>query len=640
MRPATLLVLRLTRIAGFPRYLIGALLWAPVSVLPLAGGLVLQAIFDRIGAHRGVTLEDSLRLCAVFVGVEAVRGLIMVIAWVYGTYWWDAAVTVLRANLLRSILTARGPAARRLPHSSGEAMARLRDDVSDLVQLTDDIVSLAGATLFSVAALVVMAAIDPVVTLVLLVPMITIGVLNRILRGLVQRLHRRARVLGAVVTAFIGDAFAGVLAIKTAGAEDAVLERLRAQNRARRDAAVKDRLATDMLDTATGTTVEISIGLVLLLSASAMRRGEFTVGDLALFTSYAGWLAALPRTAGSMLSRLPQAAVAVERLGRLMAPHEDARDLSRASGVWFKRNPPATATATSSPGRDDALRVIEARGLSVHFGTGREGQGNGDARARGQGLYAVGLRVERGSFTVITGAVGSGKTTLVRALLGLVPLDAGTITWNGRHVEDPGTFLVPDRAAYAGQVPRLFSESLRENLLLGRPADDERIGLALELAALEQDVAGMPDGLDTVVGPRGVRLSGGQVQRATAARALVRAPDLLVVDDLSSALDVATEKLLWERIAAAARDGSGPGTLLVVSHRRAALERADQVVVLDRGRVAGRGTLGELLADCPEMRRLWDEESLAEAGEQAPPRPLARGAGRGGPRSRIDEGGS
>ncbi|MEW9533864.1 ATP-binding cassette domain-containing protein [Microbispora sp. NPDC049125] len=601
MRPVTLVTTRLTRIAGLPRYVIGALLWAPVSVLPLVDGLVLRELFDRISGHRAAGLEESLWLCAALVGMDVIRGVMLVVAWTYGTYWWDAAATVLRANVLRSVLTAPGPAARRLPRSSGEAVARLRDDVHDLVQLTDDAVPLAGAAVFSTAALVIMASIDPLITLVLVIPTVAVGALTTLLSGVIRRLHRRARMLGAAVTAHIGDMFAGVLAIKTAGAEDAALERLREHNRRRRDAAVKDRLATDMLDTVTGTTIEVGIGLVLLLAAPAMRGGDFTVGDLALFTSYAGWLTALPRTAGSMLSRLPQAAVAVERLGRLMAPYEDDRDLSRGTGVWFKGEPPAAATP---PDHGDALEVVEARGLTArHDGGG--------------GVHAVDLRITRGSFTVITGAVGSGKTTLVRALLGLMPADAGTITWNGLPVEDPGTFLVPGRAAYASQVPRLFSETLRENLLLGWPAGDDRIGLALELAALEDDVARMPDGLETVVGPHGVRLSGGQAQRATAARALVRAPDLLVVDDLSSALDVATERLLWSRIAGASRDGRGPGTLLVVSHRRPALERADQIIVLDRGRVAGRGTLGELLEGCPEMRRLWSEEATAEAWEQA-----------------------
>ncbi|WP_020574098.1 ABC transporter ATP-binding protein [Actinopolymorpha alba] len=583
-------------------YVAGGLLWAAFLVVPLLTGLVLKALFDQLSGHREATLDASLWLCAIFVAIEATRGAILWLALTVWPRWWNSVATTLRANALSSILTARGPAATRLPHSSGEAVSRFRDDVHDVAMLTDNAVDLFGAVIFGASAFVIMSTIDPVITLVLVLPLSVVLVLSRVLSDVIRRIHSRARQLGAAVTAFIGETFSGVLAIKTAGAEEAVLERLREHNRRRRQAAVKDRLAMDLLDTATGATVELSIGLVLLLAAPAMRRGDFTVGDLALFTSYIGWLTALPRIVGRMLYRVPQAAVATERLTRLMAEHESADHLSRRTGVWFDGDPPPVLEEI--PARDDPLKVIEARGLTVRHGDSE------------RGLEAADLRIERGSFTVVTGAVGAGKTTLVRAFLGLLPVESGTVSWNDERIDDPGTFLVPDRAAYAGQVPRLFSESLRENLLMGWPVDDPALDRALELAALEQDLAEMPEGLDTVVGPRGVRLSGGQVQRATAARALVRSPELLVVDDLSSALDVETEQLLWDRIADAAKDGRGPATLLVVSHRRAALERADQIVVLDRGRVVGTGSLPELLRTCTEMRRLWDEELVVEAEEQ------------------------
>ena len=220
---------------------------------------------------------------------------------------------------------------------------------------------------------------------------------------------------------------------------------------------------------------------------------------------------------------------------------------------------------------------------------------------------------------------------MLRALLGLLPWDAGEVRWNGRPVEDVGTFFVPPRCAYTAQVPRLFSEALRANILMGLPGDKADIAAALRLAVLEADVAAMPEGLDTLVGPKGVRLSGGQVQRAAAARMFVPEAELLVLGDLSSALDVETERLLRERLFAAGdgRGGSrtaptgacgggvGGGsrtapTCLVVSHRRVALRRADQIIVLKDGRVEARGTLDQLLESCKEMQRLWKGDTGEE----------------------------
>jgi ATP-binding cassette subfamily B protein len=584
------------------RYFGGGLLWVLLFLSPVLSGLVLKGIFDQLSGGRAVSLEATLWLCAALVGVELIHGAIFWVAIMIWSYWWIGAETTLRVNVLRSVLTAPGPAATRLPRSSGEAVSRFRDDVLDLTRLTDNLVDVTGAVVFSTTAFAIMAAIDPVITVALVVPLLVVMLLNRMLGAAIQRVHARARQLGATVTEFIGEMFAGVLALKTSGAEPAALARLREHNQRRRGAAVRDRLLVDTVDTVTAATIDVSVGLVLLLAAPAMRRGDFTIGDFALFTSYIGWLTILPRFLGRILYRVPQGIVATERLTRLMTPHENADHLSRRSQLWFGATEPPPAMPRR-PERLDPLRVLEARGLTVRY------------PESDRGVLGVDIRVERGSFTVVTGAVGAGKTTLVRGLLGLLPLDGGTVTWNGQRVDDPGTFLVPDRVAYASQVPRLFSESLQENLLLGWPAGSADLQHAVGLATLDRDLAEMPDGLDTVVGSRGVRLSGGQVQRATAARALVRTPDLLVVDDLSSALDVETEQLLWEGLAEAAKDGRGPATLLVVSHRRAALERADRVVVLDRGRVVGAGPLDQLLQTCPEMRRLWSEELVVEAEE-------------------------
>ena len=553
------------------RYYLGGFLWVIVVAFPVLTGLVLKALFDRFSEGTAAPLSQIAWLLLLFVVIDVTRQGIMWLAIAVWPYWWNSVQTLLRANVLRSILCAPGPAAGRLPASSAEALNRFRDDVEDIVLLTDIWVDLCGDAVFAAIALAIMFSIDARVTLVVVIPLVAIIAGTRMLSDRIKAAHSAARSAAADVSEQLGGLFSGVLTIKAAGAEDAAIGRLRERNAIRRTLEVRARLLTDLLDTLTASSVELSTGLVLLLVAPSMRSGAFTVGDLALFTAYVGWLAGLPRRVGRMLYRQRQASVSGARLIRLLTEREDERSLVEHRPVYFRELAPA---APAPPAVDDPFECLQVEGLTAHHPSSR------------RGIDDVDLLVRRGELVVITGAVGSGKTTLLRSLLGLLPRESGSIRWNGRPVDDPGTLLVPPRTAYAAQVPRLWSAPLRENLLLGWDASDDDIEMSLRLARLDADVAGMSDGLATVVGPRGMRLSGGQLQRALAARALVRQPELLVVDDLSSALDVETERALWEGLTDSSAVGTGPAALLVVSHRPAVLDQADRVLVLDEGRVA------------------------------------------------------
>lgn len=536
---------------------LGWMLWAVFFSLPALLAWILGSAFDALDQGDA---SSVYRWIIALVVAEALRMAVVHAGAVVYTQVWVHQQTFLRANMLSAQMASGGPEAGRPVASAGEAVTYFRDDTEDVAMFIDNMVDVSGGITFAVFAVILLGSANPAGAAAVIIPLVLITVISRLLGHRVTAYRRADREATAAVTRLVGDTMAAATTVKVNGASRAVLDRLGTRVDRRQRTAVRDRVLTETIWTTGRSATDVALGLVFVVGASAIASGAFTIGQLALFVAILGWLDFLPLIIGMAMASHRQVTVSFDRMRRLVAD-DDVMNTVTPRDLPIRRGQNRQRTLAPLPERV-RLERLDVVDIAATYGSGT-------------GVGPVSFSVGRGDVVVITGPVGTGKTTLLRTILGLA-VDAdttGRVVWNGTEIDDRGPFFVPPNCAFLPQVPQLVSDSLADNVGFGAAAADD-VAWALSVAELDDDVAAMPEGTATMIGPRGVRLSGGQRQRLAAARAVVHRPEVVVLDDLSSALDVETELRLWDNMAAAGL------TVIAVSHRRVAFERATRIVEL------------------------------------------------------------
>ncbi|KAJ1684209.1 hypothetical protein LUZ63_020502 [Rhynchospora breviuscula] len=474
-------------------------------------------------------------------------------------------------------------------HPTGQLLSNANSDVEAAWAPIAPLPMAVGTIAMMVIAVVQMLLADPPTAVVGLVVFPLVIVANVVYQRLSSPLVTRIQSTRADLSETAHESFDGALVVKTLGRESEETERFWAQASALRDLGVRAGRIRAAFDPILEALPNLAILGVLALGVARVETGAAQPGEIVTI-AYLLTIVAFPvRSIGWLVGEFPRSVVGYERVHRVLD-----ETLSQEHGQV--RVDPASSGARLS---------VEGLGYAHEDGP--------------RVLAGLDLDLEPGRTLALVGATASGKSTLTTLLLRLVDPDAGVVRLDGHDLRDLAPGALAEHAALVPQAAFLFDDTVRGNVTLGEEVDDEEVWAALRTAQAEDFVRRLPLGLDTPLGERGTTLSGGQRQRLSLARALVRRPRLLVMDDATSAVDPEVE----QRILAAMREGrsEAPATMVLVAYRKATIALADEVAFLSGGRIADRGTHEELLARNPDYARLvnaYDAEEVPAGFRHSP----------------------
>jgi len=464
--------------------------------------------------------------------------------------------------------------------SKGQLLAHADSDVEVASEMLNPMPFTLGVIALLVASIVSLATVDWVLTAVAVGMVPLVVTLNRFNATIAKGPAVIEREAIADLSTVASESFDGALVVKTLGREQAELDRFSESALELRNASVRIGVIRALFAAAFDLLPDIGIVLLVSLGAWRVGNGHMTTGDLVHAVALFSLLVFPLRVIGYFFGGMPPSVVAHDRITRALS-----RPVSPQRG---------TAPLQTGPLRVDIANV------SVHFG---------EAPA----VNDVNATIAPGEVVALVGSTGCGKSTLLSALADMVPLSSGDIIIGGTALESIDRAVMSRRVAVAWQQPFLLDATISENIAFGARPDGSEIAAAAEASRFAEVARQLPEGFDTKIGEGGVRLSGGQRQRLALARAIVRRPGLLLLDDATSAVDPVVEERILEEIR---QIGS---TMVIVAHRRSTIALSDRVLLMSRGRIIAEGS-HEQLMNVPEYAALleaYDEQraSLTGSGE-------------------------
>ena len=538
----------------------------------------------RIIEHGG-SMDEVSYYAALIIGAALLQGIVRTYS---RALIFNAGRNVeydLRNDLFAHL--QKLPPAYYQTQRTGDLMSRVINDISAVrVMLGPGILNFVNAPLYYVYAVALMLSMDVRMTLAALVPFPLLMYVARKFRGRILKTSLEVQQQMSVLSSHVQENLSGMHVVKAYAQEDFQNQQFIGLNK---DYEVKSMemakmrgIVNPIMQGINGLTVLI----VIWYGGVRVLRGDLLVADIVAFIAYLNVLAWPTAAFGWMLSLVERGRAAMRRLEEIL-----------------ERQPEIVDDGTGA--RAGALHQgIEFRDVSFAYERQRNGCG---------ALEGVDFKLPVGGSVGLVGRVGSGKSTLAQLVPRLFNVSSGAILMDGRDIRQ---LSLRDLRATIGYVPQeafLFSTSLKGNLTFGRDGcSAEEIARAVKIAKLDRDLAIFPQGVDTVVGERGVTLSGGQKQRATLARALITDPPVLILDDCLSSVDAQTEAEILHELRAILKEK----TCLIISHRISAVKEADEILVLDEGRIIERGSHEELVRRGGLYTELCQQQQLSEELEQ------------------------